>query len=144
VEWYNVTNNFDAENTWFFIWEHVLRAGYAWVGVSAQHVGVDRLKTFSPTRYGSLNVTNTAGGDLDAYSYDIFSQAPQAIRNPVGVDVLGGLRRSLQPAISQSAFRLALYVNSIDPLTPVYDGFLLLSTLGNPIRTDLRVPVWTV
>jgi hypothetical protein len=92
VEWYNVTNGFDADNTWFFIWEHVLRAGYAWVGVSAQTVGVNRLKTFSPTRYGSFNVTNTAGGDSDAYSYDIFSQAGQAIRNPVNVDVLGGLK----------------------------------------------------
>jgi hypothetical protein len=146
VEWINVTNGFDAENTWFFVWEHVLRAGYAWVGVSAQHVGVDRLKTFSPTRYGSLDVTNTNGGDLDAYSYDIFSQAAQAIRNPVGVDVLGGLKPQVVIATgeSQSAFRLATYVNSIDPLTPIYDGFLLLSTLGNPIRTDLRVPVWKV
>ncbi|MBV9892331.1 MAG: hypothetical protein JO090_15765, partial [Rhizobacter sp.] len=42
VEWTNVTNGFDAENVWFFGWEHFLRAGYAWVGVSAQHVGVDR------------------------------------------------------------------------------------------------------
>src|SRR3954471_14479631 len=27
VEWYNVTNGFDAENMWFFAWEHMLRAG---------------------------------------------------------------------------------------------------------------------
>src|SRR5690348_4277110 len=25
VEWYNVTNGFDAENVWFFAWEHILR-----------------------------------------------------------------------------------------------------------------------
>jgi Alpha/beta hydrolase domain len=146
VEWLNVTNGFDADNTWFFIWEHVLRAGYAWVGVSAQHIGVDRLKTFSPTRYGSFNVTNNDGGDLDAYSYDIFSQAAQAIRHPTGVKVLGGLKPKVIIATgeSQSASRLSTYVNSIDPLTPVYDGFLLLSSLGNTIRTDLRVPVWKV
>jgi hypothetical protein len=24
VEWYNVTNNFDAENMWFFAWEHMM------------------------------------------------------------------------------------------------------------------------
>ena len=146
VEWLNVTNGFDADNTWFFTWEHVLRAGYAWVGVSAQHIGVDRLKTFSPMRYASFDVTNTNGGDLDAYSYDIFSQAAQAIRNPVGVDVMGGLRPRVVIATgeSQSASRLSTYINSVDPLTPIYDGFLLLSSLGNTIRTDLRVPVWKV
>ena len=50
VEWDNVTNGFDAENVWFFSWEHILRAGYVWVGVSAQQVGVTALKTFSATR----------------------------------------------------------------------------------------------
>lgn len=146
VEWLNVTNGFDADNVWFFAWEHVLRGGYAWVGVSAQRVGVDRLKVFSPTRYGTLDVTNTNGGDADAYSYDIFSQAAQAIRSPGSVNVLGNLTPQIVIATgeSQSASRLATYVNSIDPLTPIYDGFLLLSSLGNQMRTDLRVPVWKV
>jgi hypothetical protein len=53
VEWYNVTNGFDAENMWFFAWEHMLRAGYVWVGVSAQQVGVATLKKFSAARYGA-------------------------------------------------------------------------------------------
>ena len=61
VEWTNVTNGFDAENVWFFGWEHMLRAGYAWVGVSAQQVGVNRLKSWSP-RYGALDVTQ--GGTI--------------------------------------------------------------------------------
>jgi hypothetical protein len=146
VEWYNVTNGFDAENTWFFVWEDVLRSGYAWVGVSAQNVGVSRLRSFSPTRYGSLDVT--AGGTVtgDALSYDIFSQAGQAIKHPAGVDLLGGLAPKVVIATgeSQSASRLSTYVNSIHPLANVYDGFLLLSSLGNRIRTDLGTPVWKV
>ena len=146
VEWYNVTNGFDAENTWFFSWEDMLRSGYAWVGVSAQNVGVSRLRAFSPSRYGTLDVT--AGGTIggDALSYDIFSQAAQAIKNPVGVDVLGGLKPNVVIGIgeSQSASRLVTYVNSIHPLANVYDGFLLLSSLGGKIRTDLSTPVWKV
>jgi hypothetical protein len=146
VEWYNVTNGFDAENTWFFSWEHILAAGYAWVGVSAQQVGVNRLKTWSPTRYGTLDVTQ--GGTItdDSLCYDIFSQAGQAFRHPMGIDPLGGMKAKRVIAIgeSQSAFRLALYVNSIDPLAGEFDGFLTLSTLGNLIRTDLRVPMWKV
>ena len=79
-------------------------------------------------------------------SYDIFSQAGQAVRRPVGVDALGGLKARREIAIgeSQSAFRLATYINSINPLANEYDGFLVLSTLGNLIRTDLSVPVWKI
>ena len=146
VEWLNVTNGFDADNLWFFDWEHVLREGYAWVGVSAQNVGVSRLVAWNPTRYAGLDVTQ--GGTItgDALSYDIYSQAAQAIRNPIGVDPLGGLKPRVIIATgeSQSASRLSTYVNSINPLANVYDGFLMLSTLGNKIRPDLTVPVWKI
>jgi alpha/beta hydrolase family protein len=53
VEWDNVTNGFDAEKVWFFSWEQMVRAGYAWVGVSAQQFGVNALKTFSTARYAT-------------------------------------------------------------------------------------------
>ncbi len=146
VEWLNVTNGFDADNEWFFSWEHILAAGYAWVGVSAQEVGVARLQTWNPTRYGALNVTDSGTVTGDALSYDIFSQAGQAIKHPTGVDPMGGLKVRHVIAIGelQSASRLATYVNSIDPLADEYDGFVLLSTLGNTFRTDLRVPVWKI
>lgn len=146
VEWINVTNGFDAENVWFFAWEHILRSGYVWVGVSAQRVGVDAMKTWSPTRYGTLDVTQGGSITNDALSYDIYSQAGQAIRNPVGVDVLHGLHPThvIATGESQSASRLATYVNSIQPLANVYDGVLLLSSLGNRIREDLVVPVFKV
>jgi hypothetical protein len=146
VEWLNVTNGFDADNLWFFDWEHILRDGYAWVGVSAQNVGVSRLVSWNPTRYAGLNVTQGGTITRDALSYDIFSQAGQAIRHPMGIDPLGGLKPRVIIATgeSQSAFYLSTYVNSINPLANVYDGFLLLSTLGNKIRTDLTVPVFKV
>src|SRR5215470_14765580 len=92
VEWYNVTNGFDAENMWFFGWEDVLRAGYIWVGVSGQQVGVTALKKFSTARYGTIDVNHGGTVNNDALSYDIFSQAGQAIRNPKGMDMLGGLK----------------------------------------------------
>ena len=56
VEWDNVTNLFDAENVWFFDWEHMMRAGYVWVGVSPQTVGVTALKKWNPKRYGEFDV----------------------------------------------------------------------------------------
>ncbi len=144
VEWYNVTNGFDAENLWFFGWEHILRAGYAWVGVSAQRVGVDRLKSWSPTRYGSLDVTEGGTITNDALSYDIFSQAGQAIARPAGVDILGGLRPKLVIATgeSQSAQRLATYLNSVAPLGTPYHAAYLLSNFGQQIRPDVVMPTF--
>ena len=44
VEWTNVSEGFDNEVEWFHSGEHFVRSGYAWVGVSAQNVGVTALK----------------------------------------------------------------------------------------------------
>lgn len=151
VEWDNVTNLFDAENFWFFGWEHIMQAGYAWVGVSTQTIGVAALKKWSPQRYGTLDVgaivASTGfnpGPDRDAMSYDIFSQVGQVLRHPGDVDMLHGLKPKVILAVgeSQSAARLATYVNSVHPLVHVYDGFLLLSALGRSIRSDLVSPVF--
>lgn len=143
VEWINVTNGADFENTWFQIHEYVLRSGHTWVGVSAQRVGVNALKAWNPIRYGDLNVEAPSN---DALRFDIFSQAVQAIRNPAGIDPLGGLVPEVIIATghSQSASNLATYANSIQPLAKVIDAFALHGSLGNVIRPDLEVPVWKV
>ncbi|MEV0717900.1 alpha/beta hydrolase domain-containing protein [Asanoa sp. NPDC050611] len=140
VEWYNVTMGFDVEADWFRFHEHIMRAGYAWVGVSAQRVGVDALKAWSPTRYSSLDLTN------DAFGFDIYAQALQAIRSPRGVRPLGSLRASkvIAGGESQSASKLTQYYNAIHPLHGLADGFILN---GAPepnlvVRTDLRTPAF--
>src|SRR5262249_62229311 len=108
--------------------------GFAWVGVSAQRVGVEggttivgqqsiSLKSVDPVRYGSLHHPG------DSFSYDIYSQVGQAIRHPVGADPLAGLKVKavVGSGQSQSAARLTTYFNAIHPLTGVYDGFLVHS-----------------
>ncbi len=156
LEWQNVTAGYDLDAHWIS-WKHFMRAGYVWVGVSAQRVGVNGnnpplpnlgLKAWSPVRYGSLDVT--AGGTItdDSLCYDIFAQAAQAIRCPVGIDPMGGLDARLILAIgaSQSAIRLGTYFNSIHPLHNVVDGFYLLvgRFFGNVLRTDLTTKVFQV
>ena len=139
LEWYNVTNLFDVEPDWFQTHNYLLKHGYVWIGVSAQMAGVNYLRTWSPAgRYATLDVT--VGGTItdDSLSYDIFSQAGQAILNPSGVNLLPGL--TVQTVIptgdSQSASRLATYLNSVHPLNPIFGGFFLHSG-GTQIRTDL-------
>jgi hypothetical protein len=80
VEWQNVSAGYDLDALWQP--EHVMRSGYAWVGVSAQRVGVDQLREWSPARYGTLDVTGGGRFNADEMSYDIFAQAAKALTTP--------------------------------------------------------------
>jgi putative intracellular protease/amidase len=143
VEWTNVSEGFDNEVEWFHSGEHFVRAGYAWVGVSAQNVGVSTLKQRNVDRYSSLDVTDGGTVTGDALSYDIFSAAGAAVRGKGGVNVMGPLKvdRVIASGHSQSAGRLATYFNAVHPLAPVYDAVLLHGG-GGKMRTDLTVKIW--
>jgi len=142
VEWLNVSGGSDAGADWMLGHNELIREGFVWVGVSAQEVGVNALKSTAPptgdqVRYADLSHPG------DDYSYDIFSQAGQAIRDHAAT-MLGGLKPKHVIAIgeSQSAGRLVTYIDAVHPLVHVYDGFLVHSRMGGaPIRDDVGVPV---
>ncbi len=163
VEWLNVSGQVDADPDWTQTHNELIRDGFAWVGVSAQAVGLNALKCTGaclapgdPARYGSLSHPG------DSFSYDMFSQAGQAIRSQ-SAQILGGLtpKKLLAAGESQSAARMVTYIDAVQPLAHVYDGFLVHSrgAAGAPlsqsplasvvppsptlIRTDLGVPVFT-
>ena len=143
VEWNNVTAGHDQDIDWYQIHDHLIRSGYAWVGVSAQRIGVEALKVWNKDRYGSLDVTDDGTITNDALSYDIFADVGRAARDPHGADFLGGLKpqRVFATGHSQSAVRLATYVNSVHPLNPVFDAVIVHGG-GSKIRTDLKIKVW--
>lgn len=136
VEWLNVSGGLDAAPDWTFFQTLLRREGFAWVGVSAQLVGVAgtggplglnlSLKAVNPVRYGPLVHPG------DTFSYDMYSQVAQALRHPVGAAPLGTLkpRKIIAVGESQSAFRLTTYVNAVHPIAHVYDGFLIHSRGG--------------
>jgi hypothetical protein len=148
AEWQNVTAGYDLDAMWGGSYEHIMREGYIWVGISAQRVGVQRepngLKVWSPVRYGTLDVT--AGGTIedDSLSYDIFAQGMEAIRDPQGVNVIGGAKPKTVVAMgaSQSAGRLGTYINALHSQLgdPVGAYFLMIG--GARVREDLPVPVF--
>jgi hypothetical protein len=143
IEWTNVSQGHDHEVEWFEAKEHLVRSGYAWIGVSAQAVGVNALKEWSPKRYGSLDVTDSGKVMGDGLSYDIFTAAALAVRGKSKKEVMGGLKveRLIASGHSQSAGRLGTYFNQVHPLTPVFDGALIRG--ANPImRTDLNVKIF--
>jgi hypothetical protein len=180
VEWLNVSGGTDAAPDYTYLADELLRGGYAWVGVSAQRIGIEGgevavevpgaeglglgrgLRAQDPDRYGDLRHPG------DAFSYDIYTQVARALRAPGEVDPLDGLdvERLLAVGESQSAFALTTYVNGVQPLTAMFDGFLVHSRggaaapLGEPdagidiastiggepttIRDDNRTPVIVV
>ena len=143
AEWTNVSNQWDQEVDWFQSHEHLMRSGYAWVGISAQRAGVHSatgLKAWSPARYGTLDIAD------DSLSYDIFSQSVQSLRDPSGTDPLGALAAPeyvIATGHSQSAGRLANYYNGVQPLAGVVDAVVLHGG-GGVLRTDLDVPVFRI
>ncbi len=171
VEWLNVSGGIDAPAVWMMAHREMVRAGYAYVAVSAQRVGVEggasmlgadmSLKSQNPTRYASLSHPG------DAFAYDIYSQIGGLIKNAERNNVLGELNVQHVVALgeSQSAMFLTTYVNAVDPLARIYDGFLVHSRFGPaapldgisifedpqtntpqavPFRADLRVPLVSV
>jgi Alpha/beta hydrolase domain len=156
---------------WMMAHREMVRAGYAYVAVSAQRVGVEggmnlmgvdmSLKSQDPKRYAALRHPG------DAFSYDIFTQAGRIIRDGQRNGVLRELQAEHVVALgeSQSALFLTTYINAIDPLAQVYDGFLVHSRFGPAapldggsifdvldgsasqavkFRPDLRVPLVTI
>jgi hypothetical protein len=154
VEWLNVTGGTDDSPDWTLSHNELIRDGFAWVGISAQAVGVNSAKSTDPAEYSSLSHPG------DAFSYDIFAQAGQAVHDDAAT-ILRGLRPHSLIAVgeSQSAGRLMTYIDAVQPITHVYQGFLVHSQFGTgaplsqapqaniaaptptTIRSDIGVPV---
>ncbi|GAA1658748.1 alpha/beta hydrolase domain-containing protein [Fodinicola feengrottensis] len=114
VEWLDATDSVDTAHEWAYTQPELVRGGFAWAGVSVQRAGVmDGLKGWDAQRYSCLHHPG------DEYSYDMFSQAGRAIRA-----ILPGVRL-LAAGMSKSAHRLTTYVNKIDPIAEVFDGYLV-------------------
>ena len=144
IEWNNVTPGHDLDIDWLQAHDYWMRTGYVWVGVSAQRVGVEALKVWNARRYGSLDVTHGGTITNDDLSYDIFAQAAQTVRGSGASRVVADLRvqRLFATGHSQSAGRLATYVNSVHPLAPLFAAVVVHGG-GGRIRDDLgTVKVW--
>lgn len=132
LNWNNVTAGYELFNADSM---EVFEGGFALACLSTQKAGIEGLppvhqglSQWDPERYGSLSIPS------DDFSYDIFAQAALAVgpdrsRN---LDPLGGLevRRVVAMGASQSAGRLATYINAIAPMGSALDGFILTIYFG--------------
>jgi Alpha/beta hydrolase domain len=140
VEWLNVSGGVDSAAEYDTTHEEIARSGDAWVGVSAQRIGVMGgpvlvevpepggqhvagvgLRAIDPPRYSSLDHPG------DGFSFDIFTQVARALRE--GGAPLGGQkpRQLIAAGESQSAGALVTYINGVEPLTHAFDGYFVHS-----------------
>lgn len=157
VEWLNVSSGQDADPGWRYLAAEICRSGYAYVGVSAQQVGISghrggddlagrlmqtmRLPSLIESdeeRYGSLVHPG------DAFAYDIFSAVAQTLRDDP--HILGGLQPATILALgeSQAAAHLTSYVNGLAARERLFDGFLIHSrgsgaALWDPTGTEFSM-----
>jgi hypothetical protein len=140
VEWHNVSAGIDAAPDWGFFHRALTAAGHAWVGVSAQKVGIDgggfvesiHLKLLAPERYAALEHPG------DAWSFDIFTQVGALLQLPSDDNPLVGLKPSqiLAAGESQSAACLVTYINAVDPQTQLFDGFFVHGRPASGVSID--------
>jgi hypothetical protein len=142
AEWENVTAQFPAGPGMVWLHHHILPRGYGYVAVNAQKVGHDFLQKWDPLRYGSLG---THPGD--DYSFDIYSQVVQAIREsetlPAAHPMEGlEIREVIGYGQSQSAGRLNSYVNLAQNDARVLDAVIIQADGGERKSfPDLRIPL---
>jgi hypothetical protein len=169
VEWMNVTSGESAPD-WDYLNPALMDSGDAYVGVSAQALGVEGgspllgspastalggLVHREPVRYSSLHHPG------DQYAMDIFDQVGMGLR-ATGSRALGPLKPRHVVAVgeSQSAFYLTTFADTLQPRSRAFDGIFIHSRAGSPepingvssesehrpeevwIRTDLSVPVF--
>jgi len=134
LTWNNVTAGhdlFQADSKTIF------ENGFALVCLTTQKVGIEGLPPlhqglhgWDAERYSDLHIPS------DDLSFDIFSQAAELIgpnRAAEGIDPMSGLKveRVVAQGASQSAGRLATFINAIAPIHNPIDGFILQIYFGS-------------
>jgi hypothetical protein len=150
VEWLNVTDQDDLETVWPVEADYLMKHGFGYVGVSAQLAGVccgpTTLKGWDPVRYATLVHPG------DTFSYDIFTQAIQALRHPELNRTYFGQAQPVDPMLgmhvkhvvangaSQSAGTLTTYINQHYNNHHLIDLYVI--TRGGGPFDDLSTPVF--
>jgi hypothetical protein len=141
LDWDNVTVPDDTDVNWQPTHPTVMKRGFVYVAVAAQRLSIEAsplaLKQWDPVRYGSLSHPG------DDFSFDIFSQAAEAVLDP---KVLGPLRpkvdRRLAFGASQSGGRLKTYINEWQSEHRVFDGFGPQISGPSGVNRKLAPIVW--
>ena len=143
VEWLNVSGGIDAPAVWMMAHREIIRAGYAYVAVSAQRVGVEggasllgmdmSLKSQDPKRYA---IPAPSGRRLLLRHLFPDQRTRQECRSTTACCASSRVQHVVAVGESQSAMFLTTYINAVDPLAQIYDGFLVHSRFAGAAPLD--------
>jgi hypothetical protein len=141
MDWTNVTVPDDTDVGWLPMHTTIMKRGFVYVAVAAQRLAIEAspiaLKQYDPVRYGSLSHPG------DDYSFDIFSQAAEAVLDPVVLDDLRPeVTRRIAIGASQSGSRLHDYINDFAEDAGVFEGFMPEISSPDGVRRDLAPILW--
>ncbi|MEP7311942.1 MAG: alpha/beta hydrolase domain-containing protein, partial [Pseudomonadota bacterium] len=134
----------EAAPLWGLSFEHFLRQGDVWVGLTLRPDALATLRRFDPLRYAMVTFAPRTG-DCAApgeagLAFDIVAQAGALLRSSSKENPLGNfvVRRVLAAGYSQSGADLITYINALHaPLRlgdgrPVFDGYLVAAPAATP------------
>lgn len=126
-EMMNPTATWDIDFVWHFAQELMMRDGYIWIGQTIRPNAVERLKQFSPVRYGPLDLPERG------LSYDAFGDIAVLLRDATDPEnpLSGyGVTHILGAGYSQSEDWLTTFSNEFHETklawdgAPAFDGYL--------------------
>lgn len=146
VELLNPTGLYDFAPLWGFSWNHFLRRGDVWVGVTVKPVAAATLRRFDPVRYAALDFSyrqppeclppKDARADSpdteNGLAWDLIGQVGALLRSSSKENPLLDLklRHVVLAGYSQTGSYVVNYANAMHRLlrlgsgAPVYDGYL--------------------
>ena len=125
VEWLNVSAGFDTDATFIQAHDELFRKGYAYVGVSAEAGGATRSGERRPLRRPQPPGRRLLLRHLHP------GGASGARRQGRPPPRRAATARIIAAGESQSAARMVTYINAVNPLVHVFDGFFILSRLSS-------------
>lgn len=166
VEMMNWARHYDRTLTaWGNCWEHTVRKGDIWIGVTCKSVVLDNLKKFDAARYGELGFPNprqesqwdekpqanayrgenTSPVTENGLAFDMYSQLAMLCREDDPRNPLYGYAVKKVIGTAGIPGDIATYVAAVDPIsvTPegknIFDGFLIFMT-GAPSNINQCEP----
>lgn len=132
IEILNASNNYDIENTWRRSWEHMIKSGDAYIGITSKAVTGSALKKFDATRYADIN-WQVGGKDENGLFWDMLSQLGTQLRQS-DAKILGTLKPKhvYLTGESQSGMYMNTYLTAFSDKIekagpngkPLFDGYL--------------------
>ncbi len=115
VEMMNPSNLIDLNIGWAIHHDEFVRAGDAWIGVTAKPVAVTSLKTFNPERYGALSWDNPLSLDDEA-NCEVRGSDSREMENGLVWDINTDVAQWLRSAAPSNPLRYGAGESAVDHL----------------------------